>query len=191
MHYQLAPFAGLIVTLALIASAGLLYWMIVSPNRVPTNYRDAQQGLGASTVELPKFVPELSSFASRTKATNIPDTMAFEMPSWDSDEAVAEVSPPAVEESPVPALQEQELVVSIDEPAVEVPTEQTPADATEQTTSPAVEPVFLTTNRPAALDFSKVGVVAKVEPQEDLPQSKPRPEVAKLAVPHVAVPTRR
>lgn len=35
LHSSLAPHAGLIVTLALIASAGLLYWMIVGPANVP------------------------------------------------------------------------------------------------------------------------------------------------------------
>lgn len=35
LHSSLAPYAGLIVTLALIASAGLLYWMIVGPANVP------------------------------------------------------------------------------------------------------------------------------------------------------------
>ncbi len=38
LHAQLAPHAGLIVALALIASAGLLYWMIVGPAQVPTSH---------------------------------------------------------------------------------------------------------------------------------------------------------
>jgi len=191
-HYQMAPFAGVIVTLALIASAGLLYWMIVSPSRVSTDLREvSQEGFGASAVELPRFVPELSSFSSRTKATNIPETRAFELPSWDSDEVLADASPAPLDETPVPALQEQELVVSIEEPAVGLPTERTLADVSEQTTSAVEKPTFLTTSSPTALDFSKIGAVANVESKEDLPRSQPRADVAGLAVPHVVVPTRR
>ncbi len=45
LHAQLSPHAGLIVALALIASAGLLYWMIVGPSQAPMspsfeNYRE-------------------------------------------------------------------------------------------------------------------------------------------------------
>jgi len=164
LHSQLAPFAGAIVALALIASAGLLYWMMVNPGRMSTDFRDAaQEGFEASTARLPQFAPQLPSFASRTK-----ETTAFEMPRWDFDEEMAESSSSpletSLEETLALQLQEKELVVTL-KPAAEPPTEPTPVNAPgqtvnipEPTASPAEGPAFPTTNRPTALDFAKLRV---------------------------------
>ncbi|MCG8450448.1 MAG: hypothetical protein MI725_12840 [Pirellulales bacterium] len=54
LHARLAPHAGLIVALALIASAGLLYWLIVGPTQIPLDYYDmGPEGIGQTTVEWP------------------------------------------------------------------------------------------------------------------------------------------
>ncbi len=150
LHSQLAPFAGAIVALALIASAGLLYWMMVSPGRMPTDFHDvAHEGFEASTARLPKLVPQLPSFASRTN-----ETTTFEMPRWDSDEGVSAPLAETLETR----LQEEKLVVMLEEPAAELPTEPTPVNALEPTAHPAEGPGFPTTNRPTALDFAKLRV---------------------------------
>jgi len=192
LHSQLAPFAGAIVALALIASAGLLYWMIVSPSRVPIDFHKVgQQGFEAGAVELPKFVPELPSFASRTNVATVVETPVFDMPEWDADKVVAEVSPQPLEETPAIALQEKELVVSLEAPAISSTIEPISVDATEQIVSPAVGPVFPTTSRPTALDFTKLAAVAEGETQANSPPSKPAAEVAGRSVPQVLIPSRR
>jgi len=50
-HTQLAPHAGLIVALALIAAGGLLYWMIVGPAQTPPpNWQGDSQEFGQDTL---------------------------------------------------------------------------------------------------------------------------------------------
>jgi len=192
VHCQIAPFAGAIVALALIAAAGLLYWMIVSPSRVPTDFRDGvEEGLGTSTAELPKFVSELSSYASRTHATPASQTVEFEMPKWDAGEVVAEVPTAAREETPPTALQEQELVVALEAPAAKSPAEPAPVGAAKEGPSLVVGPVFPTTNRPTALDFTKIRALLGGEMRAGLPQREPVAEVAGRSVPQVLIPTRR
>jgi len=191
LHSQLAPFAGAIVALALIASAGLLYWMIVSPNGVTTEFRDAGQvGFEASRPELPKFVPELPSFASRTIGAPASETAAFDLHTWETVEVVAEESF-EVEDTPAMAMQEQELVVSLEAPAMEPASEPTPVDVVEQAASPVAELNFATTSSPMALDFTKLGVTAEIETQTDSLQSKPVAKVAGRTVPHVSIPIKR
>ncbi|NOY29304.1 MAG: hypothetical protein GXP28_03730 [Planctomycetes bacterium] len=167
LHSQLAPFAGAIVALALIASAGLLYWMMVSPGRMPTDFRDAgREGFEASTAGLPKFIPHLPSFASRTDAattTGVPETAAWEMPRWDSGEGEAEELPSPLEETSATQLQEEELVVTLEEPAAELPTQSVSVNPPEQTARPVGGPAFPTTNRPTALDFAKLGAGVKTQ----------------------------
>ena len=64
LQVQVAPHAGLIVALALITSAGLLYWMIVGPaqSHVPSyhNYGDelGQDAFGTPTFTTPSPAPE-------------------------------------------------------------------------------------------------------------------------------------
>jgi len=167
LHSQLAPFAGAIVALALIASAGLLYWMMVSPGRMPTDFRDVgREGFEASTAGLPPLVPQLPSFASRTDAattTGIPETVVWEMPRWDSGEGEAEELPAPLEETRATRLQEEELVVTLEEPAAELPTKSVSVNPPEQTARPVGDPTFPTTNRPTALDFAKLGAGVKMQ----------------------------
>jgi len=166
LHTQLAPFAGAIVALALVASAGLLYWMIVSPSRMTTDFHEAfQGGFEASTAELPKFAPQLPSFTSQT-TTGISETAALETPSWDFSEGVTEVSPKPREETPLEEapevrLQEEELVVMLEEPAIEPLIESIPVSVPEQTVRLVEGPAFPTTNHPTALDFAKLGAGLK------------------------------
>jgi len=200
LHAQLAPFAGAIVAMALIASAGLLYWMIVSPNGATLAFpEEVQVGFEASSPELPKFVPRLPSFASRTERVTTSDFMVasepavFDLPKWDANEVVAEVSPESVEETPATVMQEQKLVVSLETPATEPttrpatePTSQskpTSVDVVKQVASPVVKLNYATTSSPRALDFTKLGVSAEVETQTDSLQSKPVAKVAARTVP--------
>jgi hypothetical protein len=200
LHTQLAPFAGAIVALALIASAGLLYWMIVSPNGVTTEFRDAGQvGFEAS-------MPELPSFASRTERATPSDIMTasepavFNLPEWEAEKVVTEEPVEPLEENPAKALLEQELVVSLETPAPEPTTgpateptplsEPTHVDVVEQAASPVVELHFAKTNSPMALDFTKLGVTAEVATQTDSPQSKPVAKVAARSAPQLLNPTK-
>jgi len=122
---------------------------------------------------------------------------AFNLPKWDVDEVVAEVSSETVKEMPDTVMQEQKLVVSLEAPAIFPTTEPTPVaeptpvDVVEQAASPVAELNYTTTNRPMALDFTKLGVTAKIEMQTDSPQSKPVAKVAGRSVPQLLNPTKR
>ena len=55
LYLRLAPYSGLIATLALIASAGLLYWLIVSPTQMSVDYQvGSPQGLGRTSIIIPE-----------------------------------------------------------------------------------------------------------------------------------------
>ena len=77
LHAQMAPHAGVIVALALIASAGLLYWMIVGPTQgpMPNGFDDFgenfsfQQEPEGFAVEVPQGVESVSS---SDEWTNVP-----------------------------------------------------------------------------------------------------------------------
>lgn len=56
IHGRLTSYSGLIVTLALAASAALLYWMIIVPSqRSIDDFDNAYDAYGATKVELPQF----------------------------------------------------------------------------------------------------------------------------------------
>lgn len=68
LHNQISPYAGLIVALALIASAGLLYWLSVGPTQLPTPHFDnfgvesPNEGLGYDSHSLPEqYVPQFTA----------------------------------------------------------------------------------------------------------------------------------
>lgn len=78
LHNQLSPHAGLIVALALIASAGLLYWMMTGPAQLSTpqyeNFgRESQsEGLGSRSHQMPEdYVPQFT--AELPQAERSPD----------------------------------------------------------------------------------------------------------------------
>ena len=157
LHSRMAPHAGVIVALALIASAGLLYWMIVGPTQGPMpnsyesfgeNYGVQQQqpeGFAATSGHQPAFAVEFPQGAepvsSSAQWTNVP------LPGPTQSEDSSQLALPVVEPT-----QLQEL------PAID-------------------EPIFPTSNAPQALDFTKVG------PLPPSPSSthdlQPFPEVAR------------
>lgn len=84
LHGQLSPHAGLIVALALVASAGLLYWMIVGPAQVPNSQFDsfgsegtaAEYGMASHEMPngyVPQFTAELPAPETVSNTSNEPD----------------------------------------------------------------------------------------------------------------------
>ncbi len=80
LHNQLSPHAGLIVALALIASAGLLYWLIVGPAQLPTPQFDNNgdtihiEGLGESAYQMPEnYVPQFAAELPQSEAPQQPE----------------------------------------------------------------------------------------------------------------------
>ena len=62
LHSLLSPYSGLIVTLALIASTSLLYWLIVEPAQTSLDYQDGSgQSFGRTSSHMPAgfLVPQL------------------------------------------------------------------------------------------------------------------------------------
>lgn len=130
LHGSLAPHAGLIVTLALIASAGLLYWMIVGPSNVPStdfeNYgfefqppafssqaSTAENGLDADRPDghyVPQFTAELPNTEQSTDSNNALTSPAHsESPQLEAPtllpqptESMPQLQPPAPIDSPYP-----------------------------------------------------------------------------------------
>ncbi len=172
IHSHMAPYAGAVVALALVASAGLLYWMIVSPDRVPfeappigsqsfgSQSFEGSESFETSAVGLPEFVPQ-------PKATSVEETAADDLPWWDSEDSpdfsqqVAPLAVPHQEESQPMPLTEQRQALSVEEPALELPTEDVTVNIPEQPAALPSGPIFPTTERPTALDFAKIGVSAK------------------------------
>ncbi len=82
LHEELASYAGLIVTLALVASGALLYWMIVAPSQAPVaDYSNSYETFGSAEIEIPKFAPPTTppaerQFASPSELSALPGTPA-------------------------------------------------------------------------------------------------------------------
>ena len=82
LHEELASYAGLIVTLALVASGALLYWMIVAPSQTPVaDYSNSFNTFGSAEIEIPKFAPSTippadRQFASPSEFSALPGTPA-------------------------------------------------------------------------------------------------------------------
>ena len=82
LHEELASYAGLIVTLALLASGALLYWMIVAPSRAPVaDYSNSYETFGSAEIDIPKFAPPTTlpvdrQFASPSELSALPGTTA-------------------------------------------------------------------------------------------------------------------
>ena len=159
IHAQLAPHAGLIVALALIASAGLLYWMIVGPTAAPTpggydsiseNYDPGlrDEGFQATSSDSPEFVV---------------DTLQAEEP-----EAVEPLS--ASDQwtrVPLPGSPQDESPSQFAQPK--------PAQLPEMPSTD--ELLFLKSKHPQALDFTKLRTISP-KPTETL-ELQPFPEVAR------------
>ncbi len=167
LHSQLSPHAGLIVTLALITSAGLLYWMIVGPAQVPSPYYEnygpelRDEHIGATGVEgkpmaqdqIPDdYLPEFSAIATKPPA-----------PTNNSDGPWTQVPLPSQAPSPVkPAPQAEQHKP--------VPVNLNPLPATG-----ILE--FPTTTRPNKLDFSRIPSNRPAE--SPAPELLPLPEIAR------------
>lgn len=135
LHNQISPYAGLIVALALIASAGLLYWLSVGPAQLPTPHYDsfgteaANEGLGYHSDPLPQeYIPQFTAELPKPEATGPSDN------EW--KEIALPVVQPAAEPTLLPPLEQP-----ADEPQTEAAAEDSPYPK-----SLAAEP----------LDFAKV-----------------------------------
>jgi len=150
LHAQLAPHAGLIVALALIASAGLLYWMIVGPTQapMPLNFDSSSEiygpelrgeGFGVSA----NIVPEFSANTSQADQTASSSSQWTEVPLPD----------PTVTESHHQLAQSETKHSALPElPSVD-------------------ESHYPTTDHHQALDFAKLN-----PPSSDMPQPFPEPK---------------
>ena len=170
LHAKLEPHAGLIVALALIASAGLLYWMIVAPTQLPApsyeNYSQelGHEGFGTTSHTMPDHtMPDHA----------MPDNY---VPEFAGPEFVAALPQPAEPvslpeqwtEVPLPTPQQAAAPPQLEQPDFDPPVlRELPSTD---------EPHFPTTSHPHALDFSKSGPTLPGN-STDLPL--PLPEVAR------------
>ncbi|TWU27830.1 hypothetical protein [Bythopirellula polymerisocia] len=127
-HHQLAPFAGLIVTLALLSSAGLLYWLIARGQPTSFDLRDFDLNDGSLSVQVSESEPPASAIP--LIETQRPAEVAQE--STDAKRAA----------SPAPSPEKPEVESQVPE------TKSTAA-------MPLGSIHFPTTNFPMALDWSK------------------------------------
>lgn len=84
LYEDLASYAGLIVTLVLVASGALLYWMIAAPSEAPiADYSNSFETFGSAEIEIPKFAPATTpsitpptehQFASSSEFPALPET---------------------------------------------------------------------------------------------------------------------
>lgn len=150
LHAQLAPHAGLIVALALIASAGLLYWMIVGPTQapMPTSLENYSEN----------FDPKLSDEGFSATANYVPDF-------------TADVPQPATPENTNAQWTEVPLPIpsSVEEASQLALSTAVPVKLSELSSED--EPLYPTTDRSQDLDFTKLEPAAG-----DVP--KPLPGIA-------------
>lgn len=101
IHGQLTSYSGLIVTLALAASAALLYWMIIVPSQRPANdFTNSYDAFGATKVELPDFeFPSAPWVAPQvTSPVTSSDSLPVDPPEPSTDDEPAAV---VAQQSPV------------------------------------------------------------------------------------------
>ncbi len=164
LHAQIAPFAGAIVALALVAAAGLVYLMLLSPTQPSSN----DSGVGSddwslTSVEIPSFVPRATPSPiqeSPGQATLLPKEQEFQ------------TAPPMIAWQKAP---EAPLEVP---PVLNTPVEQVPTVAAW---------VYPPTIHPTALDFSQVSAAGKGGLLEPVTVSA----VAHWPTGHVPAPNRR
>ncbi len=132
LYLRLAPYSGLIATLALIASAGLLYWLIVSPTQMSVDYQvGSPQGLGRTSIIIPeeKFWQLPSELSTQSLAGQV---LEKQVPT----DQEAEDASAAKEQSTAPEPSSPQL------PQIEE--------------GPTELPGFPNTSRPSSLDFTKL-----------------------------------
>lgn len=209
IHSQVAPFAGAIVALALVASAGLLYRMIASPSQVPSGFSSTSGSFEASAVELPTFTPKLLSATSEAEATREPEVVANDLPWWETEEIgdnmLGVESGDVIVTAPPEALPAERQLLSIEAPTPEAPATEvvsvptvgrivkhTPERTlTKQTVSASVEQVFPSTNRPTALDFSMLSAALPNREQDAPLQQKTVFEVGNRPLSRILTPIKR
>lgn len=152
LHSTLAPFAGLIVAIALVMSAGLLYWLVLSPAGKPFEYQDAieQETLGQFSTGWPVAEPPAAAPSAETAEVSDEAVAA-----WLSSTQRRQITRPAVEspamKSGVQAFLRREPAASSAKPA---PPQATVADATETVaadTPPLVAEVPSITEPPSSV----------------------------------------
>ncbi len=161
VHTQLAPFAGLIVTLALLTSAGLLFWIISRGQPASLDLRDFQYNEGALSVQERESTPSAS-------AIPISETQEATEKSQEAADTSQVVSP--VEATAEPIVEDQAST----------------ANAT--ASSPLGEILFPTTSTPLALDWSKAFDDATAQPEAE---NHGLPEVAEREVSSAESPVAR
>ncbi len=160
LHNHLSPHAGLIVALALVASAGLLYWLIVGPAQLPAPQYDnigneiQIEGLGESAHQMPEnYVPQFAAEAPQSDVTQQSEDQ------W--NEITLPTPPASAEPNQLPPLEQDSLK----------PESNDTADASPYPKSLASQP----------LDFSKVTTPAANPQSAD--QVWMLPEVARRPSP--------
>ncbi len=183
VHTQLAPFAGLIVTLALLTSAGLLYWLISRGEPTRFDLQEFQRSEGAYRVQMndPDPVASAIPIAETTETLKkSPDTKAESQVSA----PVEAVSKPIVAEKRV---EEQSVEKpSVDKPIAEEQPATIPTDAT--VSIPLGQISFPSTATPEELDWSKAFEATASQPLGELFSL---PEVAEREVPTSVSPVAR
>jgi len=154
LHAQLAPHAGLIVAMALIASAGLLYWMIVGPVHVPLpnfqnpDYKMQPEGFGVTS----DYLPEYTAPVETANVEQPSEPVSSSPDEWTSMllPAPPQVAVPAASlagTAPIKTTPVETTLVESKSPLRELP----PAG---ELSPDALN--FLTTSNPKNLDYSKL-----------------------------------
>ena len=155
-HSRLAPHAGLIVALALIASAGLLYWMIVGPAQTPSSHFNRtgelhEGGFDATSHTMPEdYQPEFIAVLPTASEPAGPHKKWVEVPLSVTQESET-----------LPIGHSIPMVLPQVQP---VTTQDLPSNESLQ---------FPTTHHPGKLDFSKAGITTSYQPSLDASQVRP------------------
>ncbi len=161
LHEELSSYAGLIVTLALVASGALLYWMIVAPSQTPVaDYSNSYETFGSAEIEIPKFAPPTTPPADRQFAS--PSELSA-LPGTPAESASEPIRLP--EQTPVPS----------DEP--------------EPVYNDASAWAYPATNHPHGWDLSRLRVTDVAG--ENAAASSSKPEMARRAMPPMPTPVDR
>jgi len=163
---KLASYSGLIVTLALAASAALLYWMIIVPSQMPVeDFGNGYDAYGATKIEIPQFefhsAPPTAPKTASPVATVDPFLSARPGQSNGEPAAIVAQQSPAWSDAPPAAADSQTTSETPAPPAeptpelIPLPTENNEPEQSFNDASAA----YPTTDHPLAWDLSKLGVV--------------------------------
>jgi hypothetical protein len=165
LHEELASYAGLIVTLALLASGALLYWLIVAPSQAPVaDYSNSYETFGSAEIGIPKYTPPT------TPPTTLPVDRQFASPS----ELSALPGTTAESTSELLRLPEQTPV---------------PSDEPEPIFNDASAKAYPATNHPHDWDLARLRVTDVAG--ENAAASSSKPEMPRPAMPPMPTPVNR